>query len=113
MLIACAVHELRHGVHHAYLSRSLLLRTVLSLHGFDGLEAGSALALDAGDAIEVVGVDPRGPHGADQQEAVHSQISRESIQARDIVLPTPARGIRRLREANRVRKSIDPAGPDQ
>lgn len=70
MLTKETVHKLPDGVHHSRLPRSLLLRPVLPLCGPDCDDACGSLPLDAGDSIEVVGVDPRGLHGTHRRETV-------------------------------------------
>jgi hypothetical protein len=81
-----AVYEFPHCVHHAYFPRSLFLWTILPLCGPDCGDACGSVALDAGDEVEVVGVDSRGLHITYSGEAVCGAVPRKSQQERDLAV---------------------------
>jgi hypothetical protein len=64
------VHEFPHSLHHAHLPGPLLIGALLPLRSLDWVDTGGSLALDAGDEIEVVGIDPGGLHVAYSREDV-------------------------------------------
>ena len=80
------VHEFPHSLHHAHLPRSLIIGALLPLRGPDWVDSCGSLALDAGNEIEIVGIDPGGLHIAYSREIVSRQVPNECCQARDLIV---------------------------